>query len=297
MNENPLVSVLIAAYNSEKYIGDAIESILASSYANFEMIICDDCSTDETAAIAKIYQQKDSRIKLFINETNLGDYPNRNRVASYAIGKYIKYLDHDDMIYPWGLEAMVSCMEKYPEAGFGLMSFGDLAQPTMYPVLVSPPDAYRSYFFNNALFVVGPTGAIFRRDAFESMKGFSGKPFVGDQEMWLKMSRYYPLVRMPLDIVWWRMHETQQSKVEQYDNMHVKRRFNVVKDALINDDCPLPLSERKIALRNQCNIKVRNIFKQYVFRLKFLEAFRQFKLLQLDWADIIKACKKNKLPD
>src|SRR5271156_3108445 len=104
----------MTAYNREKYIAQAIDSILESTYKNFELIIVDDCSKDKTVEIAKGYAQKDSRVKVFINEKNLGDYPNRNKAASYANGKYLKYVDSDDVVYPTGLEVFVNSMEQFP---------------------------------------------------------------------------------------------------------------------------------------------------------------------------------------
>src|SRR5918993_1638629 len=121
----PLVSVLMTAYNREKYIGEAIESVLSSTYTNFELIITDDCSNDRTVPIAKEYADKDGRVKVFVNEKNLGDYKNRNQAASYARGKYIKYLDSDDMMYPYTLQIMVGFMEQFPDAGFGLCTVPD----------------------------------------------------------------------------------------------------------------------------------------------------------------------------
>jgi glycosyltransferase involved in cell wall biosynthesis len=82
----------MTAYNREKYIAEAIESVLASSFTDFELIIVDDCSADSTVEIARPYLH-DKRVQLHINEQNLGDYPNRNRAAELASGKYIKYLD------------------------------------------------------------------------------------------------------------------------------------------------------------------------------------------------------------
>ena len=116
-NDKPLVSVLMTTYNREKYLAIAVESVLASTYENFELIIVDDQSKDKSYEIALSYAQKDKRVKVFKNEKNLGDYPNRNKAASLANGKYLKYVDADDMIYPTGLEVMVSGMEKFPEAG------------------------------------------------------------------------------------------------------------------------------------------------------------------------------------
>ena len=89
----PLVSVLLTAFNREKYIAEAIESVLSSTFNNYELIIVDDASTDKTVEIIKGYAAKDSRIRFYVNETNLGDYPNRNKIATYATGKYIKYID------------------------------------------------------------------------------------------------------------------------------------------------------------------------------------------------------------
>lgn len=149
--EQPLVSVLMTAYNREKYIAAAIESVLASTYSNFELIITDDQSKDHTAEIAKRYAEKDKRIKVFINEQNLGDYPNRNKAASYAQGKYLKYVDADDAIYPWGLQLLVQMMEQFPEAGWGLCSLEqDVQRP--FPFQLSPIEAYRYHYSGPGLF-------------------------------------------------------------------------------------------------------------------------------------------------
>ena len=105
------VSILTTVYNREKYLAACIESVLSSSYQDWELIIVDDVSKDTSLDIAKRYEQKDPRIKVYVNEKNLGDYPNRNKAASYAKGKYLKYLDADDLINPQGLEVMVHTME------------------------------------------------------------------------------------------------------------------------------------------------------------------------------------------
>jgi glycosyltransferase involved in cell wall biosynthesis len=83
----PIVLILTTVYNRKKYIGACIESVLASIYKDWELIIVDDQSNDNSVAIAQKYEEKDARIKVYINETNLGDYPNRNQAASYAQGK------------------------------------------------------------------------------------------------------------------------------------------------------------------------------------------------------------------
>ncbi|MEO8414525.1 MAG: glycosyltransferase family 2 protein [Ginsengibacter sp.] len=96
----PLVSVLMTAYNREKYIAPAIESVSASTYNNFELIIVYDGSSNNTVNIAKSFASIDHRVSVYVNEKNLGDYPNRNKAASYAKGKYLKYVDSDVISIP-----------------------------------------------------------------------------------------------------------------------------------------------------------------------------------------------------
>ena len=132
----PIVSVLMTAYNREKYLADAVESVLKSTFTDFEIIIVDDCSTDKTSEIAQSLQVKDARVRYIRNEKNLGDYPNRNKAASLARGKYLKYIDSDDAIYPWGLEWMVKMMESFPEAGWGLCSMEQNSQRVSFITII-----------------------------------------------------------------------------------------------------------------------------------------------------------------
>ena len=101
--KTPKVSILTTVFNREAYLGACIESVQLSGFRDYEHIIVDDRSSDNSVEIANSYASGDPRIKVFVNETNLGDYPNRNQAASHAIGKYLKYVDADDLIYPWGI--------------------------------------------------------------------------------------------------------------------------------------------------------------------------------------------------
>ena len=94
--------------------------MLDGHFQDFELIIVDDQSTDCSLEIAHEFASKDPRIRVYRNEENLGDYPNRNKAASYARGKYIKYLDADDMHGRFMVDIMVDAMESFPEAGYGL---------------------------------------------------------------------------------------------------------------------------------------------------------------------------------
>lgn len=93
----PLVSIGTLSYNSAAFIDETIRSVLSQKYQNWEYVICDDCSTDNTADIIRSYH--DPRIKLFINEKNLGYYENQKRLNTLLKGEFIKILDHDDVLY------------------------------------------------------------------------------------------------------------------------------------------------------------------------------------------------------
>lgn len=241
---NPLVSVLMTAYNREAFLGEAIESVLASDFTDFELIVVDDGSTDRSAEIARDYTSRDSRVQAHVNEQNLGDYPNRNKAAGLARGKYLKYLDSDDLIYPWGLGAMVRCMERFPEAGVGLSEVAEPHRP--HPVCLSPREAYIEHFTGRDLFGRAPGSAIIQRSAFEALGGFTGLRQVGDFEFWLMICARYPLVTLPRDLIWDRTHGAQ-IQFEDDDIAKAGMRHDLAIAALDHDDCPLTREENELA--------------------------------------------------
>lgn len=103
---NPLVSICTLSYNSSAFIRETIQSVLSQTYQNWEYIICDDCSTDNTVEIIKSYT--DPRIKLFVNEKNLGYHENGKRLRQYINGDFVKILDHDDVLYAACIERQLN---------------------------------------------------------------------------------------------------------------------------------------------------------------------------------------------
>lgn len=253
----PLISVLMTAYNRENYIAGAIESVLSSTYTNFELIIVDDRSTDATVAIAESYAAKDNRIKVFVNEQNLGDYPNRNKAASYASGTYLKYLDADDEMTYYGLDVLVNYMDRFPEAGFGLASKPEDERP--FPILITAREAYLEHFYGYGHFDRSPGSSIIRRSAFEQCGGFSGKRMIGDYELWFKLARYHSMVKLPFETYWNRLHAAQESQTDYARKNYAALRKAVLEEALQHPDCPLTKDEiervralvKKQALKNR----------------------------------------------
>lgn len=119
MEKQPLVSVLMPNYNGENFMSEAIESILNQTYLNFEFIILDDCSTDNSWKIISKYVKKDKRIKAFQNEKNLKIVKTRNKLfeLSSKESKYFAIFDSDDISLPNRLEREVNFLEKNLEYG------------------------------------------------------------------------------------------------------------------------------------------------------------------------------------
>src|SRR5690625_385182 len=108
--KQPLISVITPAYNSEKFIKETIESVQSQTYSNWEMIIVDDCSTDKTAEIVTSYQEHDTRIIFIQLEENSGSAVARNTAMEAAQGRFIAFLDSDDMWLPEKLEKQLQFM-------------------------------------------------------------------------------------------------------------------------------------------------------------------------------------------
>ncbi len=259
IKEQPLVSVLMTVYNREKYIAEAIESVMASTYQNWELIIVDDRSKDTSVAIANSYKAKDGRIRVYINETNLGDYPNRNKAASYAKGKYLKYVDADDRIYPHGLEVLVHYMEQFPEAGYGLCSLSQ-DKMRMFPFSLSPQEAYQRHYFEQPLFHKAPLSSIINKDAFAIVGGFTGKQHLGDFEQWHLLSQKFHVVLMPHGIVWYREHDDQQMNANRTDPYVPFKYILLAEELIASEGCPLRDDDKKKALLDLKYKKCRAIF-------------------------------------
>lgn len=102
-----MISIAMTTYNGEKYLKEQLDSILNQTYTDYELIICDDCSSDSTIAILKDYAVKDNRIKVFYNEMNLGFKKNFQKAISICRGDYVALCDQDDIWTPDHLEILL----------------------------------------------------------------------------------------------------------------------------------------------------------------------------------------------
>jgi glycosyltransferase involved in cell wall biosynthesis len=283
----PKVSILTTVYNREKYIAACIESVLASAYQDWELIIVDDQSTDASVAIAKKYAAQDSRISVFVNATNLGDYPNRNKAASYAKGKYIKYLDADDLIYPHGLEIMVKTMEDFPEAVLGIsQQVAEDLKP--YPFAMSPQETFTREFLQRGVLGLGPTGTIIKRDAFEKQGGFTGTRYIGDIEMWYALALHNPVVKMVPGLAYWRQHDDQEITKGTQSYFYLENAYQHKSNYLKLDALRLSLDEKQTA-QNKLNQRFARNLLRLVQSGDFKTTNRIRKACKITWFKILQS--------
>jgi glycosyltransferase involved in cell wall biosynthesis len=114
MNDKPRVSIGIPVYNGENYLEETLDSILAQTFTDFELIISDNASTDRTEEICRAYAARDPRIRYYRNEKNVGAAANYNRTLELARGEYFRWNGHDDLIAPTYLERCVEALDRDP---------------------------------------------------------------------------------------------------------------------------------------------------------------------------------------
>jgi glycosyltransferase involved in cell wall biosynthesis len=109
------VSIGLPVFNGENYLAEALDSLLAQTYSDFELIISDNASTDKTKEICEAYARKDQRLRYFRNENNIGAAKNFNRVFELSSGEYFKWAAHDDVILPDFLQECVQVLDQHPD--------------------------------------------------------------------------------------------------------------------------------------------------------------------------------------
>ena len=249
----------MTSYNREKYIAEAIQSVLSSTFKNFELIIVDDCSFDNTPEIIKQYEQIDSRVKVYFNSKNLGDYANRNMAASYAQGKYLMHLDSDDKTFDFSFDYCVKEMEKDENVDFGILCF----IPEMFGKILTPNKSIQIHFFRSQFLTIGPGGTIIKKTFFQEI-GMYPEKYGPANDMYfnLKAASNGKIKCLGKEFLFYRRHKGQES------NNNFKYLYNnylYMKDALL--ELPMGLDHQESAFLQKKN-KRRFVVNLFIFFLR-----------------------------
>lgn len=188
-----LVSVVCPIYNGEHFIKKTIDSVLKQTYPFFELIIIDDCSTDDTVKIIK--KINDDRIKLIVNDTNSGAAFSRNKGIKSASGKYIAFLDGDDVWHSNKLEKQITFMEEnnylFSYTDYELIDANDNSLGVYY---IGPKKVTFKMFLR--IDYIGTSTAIYKRDIYPDLCIPNDIYKRNDDAMWLLLSKRADCYRM-----------------------------------------------------------------------------------------------------
>ena len=279
MTNYPLVSIIMTAYNREKYIGEAIQSVLNNTYKNYELIIVDDLSTDQTVNIVESFLSKSEKIKLFQNEINLGDYPNRNRGVSYAKGEFISFVDSDDKLHPNTIKTLVQSLSSKPDFNFAMTW-----QHSKERFELAGFDALRKHFFEFNFLNIGPGETFFRKSFFDKIGGYPTKygP-ANDMYFNLKVCSFSKIHLEPFEFIYYRRHDGQEIN-NNYSYLY--NNYNYLNDALKEINLNLTQSEIKWLLKKNKRRFIINALNYLTKTGNFKKTLQAYKKTKMTLKDI-----------
>lgn len=206
------VSIIMPNYNCERFINETINSVFAQTYTDWELLIVDDCSTDKSVEIIKGYCEKDERVKLFVNAKNRGAAAARNKALREAKGKWIAFLDSDDLWIPQKLEKQIAFMQanryKYSYTAYEQISEdgNSLNKIVFGPKKITKRKTYR-YCYAGCLTVMYDAEAIGVPQIDERIG--NGR---NDYAIWLKVCHKADCYLLDLTLAKYRMRKKSLSK-------------------------------------------------------------------------------------
>ena len=221
----------MAAYNAANHIEDSIRSIQNQTYKNWELVIIDDCSTDNTPQIIKNYSSLDTRIKYLRNKVNTGPYLSANRGLDYSKGDFIARLDSDDISEPSRLDLQVNyldCHQDISLVGTGGYLIDEQGNRTSNLNVVS-----RQSLIKKIIKKVNPfihSSILVRRDTILEIGGYRDRfRYAADYDLLLRLSDHYNLSNLPKHLVGWRIPNrnsiTSKHHVSQRIYADIARQF------------------------------------------------------------------------
>ena len=204
MQENPLVSIICLAFNHEKYVVETLNSVVEQNYQPIELIIVDDCSTDNTKLVINNWLLSHPEVQFIVNEANRGNTKSFNNALKFAKGEYIIDLAADDLIVPNGIELQINAFQNSKYQNLGVV-YGNAE-------IINEDGSFNSYYFpvnadgkviakratGNIYSSVLSTGdsicsvsALFKKSVFDFLEGYDETLDYEDLDSWIRASREY----------------------------------------------------------------------------------------------------------
>lgn len=283
--EQPLFTVATITYNSGKWVKQAIESVLASSYISFEYIIADDCSTDDTWKFIQEYN--DYRIRAWRNAQNIGEYRNRNKVLQEAKGKFILYIDGDDILYKDALARCATYLTAFPEAkavwGVYPVYFDFVALPYLFtPLQLTQLNYLNTY----PITVVGFAESFFSVEGLLQMGGFDERFAIGDTYIKRKFCCRFPVLLATAGFAYWRQYPEQASNQVRSFYKNLIETYQIDKELLWSKVNPLNEKELQEARTNFQNRTIKLVVLNTIRKGKLFDFFKLMKQLQLPYSHL-----------
>lgn len=219
MVSTPKVSICIPTFNGADYIQSALASVLRQQYQDFEVVIVDNCSTDQTVALIEKLSLQTEKIRFFKNEQNIGLAANLNKCLEYARGEYIKYLCVDDLLLPECLGQMVEALDAHPAVSLvcgGRLcidesgeSFGLRCYSSHNEIIPGNKVISRCLYAGN--FIGEPTAVMFRKSDM-SFWFRDDLPQLMDMEMWFRLLEHGELLSIARPLCSIRFHNAQMTQ-------------------------------------------------------------------------------------
>lgn len=232
------ISIILPVYNGIKYLESCVTSVLTQQYQEYEFLIVDDCSTDESWAY--LTSLSDTRIQLYRNEKNQGLFYNLNLLIKKSKGKLIKLWSQDDIMEENCIGEIVDFHARYPQIGFSYTdrfyidarnTFLNIGKEDSTPELISTELHAKIAFFTGSI-AGNIANVTISKAALERVGLFNEQMKIsGDFEMWVRLAKDHPVGFLKKKLIRLRIHKEQLSGQEQYFIFHLKEdiaAFNIL---------------------------------------------------------------------
>lgn len=275
----PAVSVIITTYNRPEYLRKAIESVLVQTYQDWELVIVDDGSTDNTQEVVRKYVNENAKVR-YVRQTNQGPGPARNKGISETSGAFIAFLDDDDWWLPEKLETQVAFMKTHPEVGLSYTRLrifrsinGRLDDSTVVPVRM----ATTLEEMLDKSFIPSST-VILRRECLAQISPFKADAASQeDMELWLRFVQRWKIAALEVPLT--EMKKTDRPQLSANIILSLKKAIEIVSQLEL-----LPEFQHLRSLKVKHSAKLHyKIGRTYMDEHQYLHAAKHFSLALLHY--------------